>query len=195
MGRKLLVGIDVQKDFVEGGALPYGYPEQSNTQKVIDFIAQWEKEHGDTDSILLTKDTHGEDFENTLEGQKILKHCIKGTDGWQIADYESKPTNYGSDGESKLEWFCDEVIQKMSFGTFQIAQWIKEFEEKECEKIDEILMVGYDMAICVLANAIILRAAFPNKRIVVLKDYCGCIDKDTFDAAVTILKCQMIEVV
>lgn len=188
MGRKLLVGIDVQKDFVEGGALPYGYPEQSNTQKVIDFIRQWEKEHSDTDSILLTKDTHDENFEETLEGQKIPKHCIKGTDGWQMADYN--PAD-----ESKLEYFCDEVIQKRSFGTFKIVQWIKELEENECEEIDEIQIVGYDMAVCVAANAVILRAAFPDKRIVVLKDYCGCINKDTFDAAVTILKCQMIEVV
>ena len=188
MAKKLLIGIDIQKDFVEGGMLPYGYPEESNTKKVVDYILECAKKKDESICVLLTRDTHDSDFKTTLEGQLLFKHCIKGTEGWEFADYTDK------DG-SKIEWFCDEVILKKTFGTFRIAEWIKDFEETECETIDEIQIVGYDMAVCVLSNAVILRSAFPNKKIVVLKDYCGCIDKETFDAAVTVLKCQQIEVI
>ena len=186
---KILIGIDIQKDFVEGGSLSYGYPKKSNTTNVIDLVRNWrEKSINLTDSVILTKDTHDATFDKTLEGQLLPKHCEKNTKGWEFADYN--PAD-----DSELEYFCDEVIQKRSFGTFKIVQWIKEFEERECEEVDEIQIVGYDMAVCVLANAVILRAAFPNKRIVVLKDYCGCINKQTFDAAVIVLTCQQIEVV
>ena len=189
MSKKLLVVVDVQKDFVEGGALPYGYPTESNTKKVLDFVRDWCMEDNALSHYMIaTKDTHGEDYSSTMEGSLLpVPHCIKGSVGWQYAD--STPDRDG------IGWFADDEILKPTFGTFRIKEWVENFEKEECEPIDEIHIIGYDLAICVLANAVILRAAFPNKRIIVHKDLCGCVNEDTFKAALTVLSCQQIEIV
>ena len=190
MSKQLLVAIDVQKDFVEGGALPYGYPTESNTQKVVDFAREWAKGEGALEKHLMvaTQDTHDEKYSSTLEGKNLpVPHCIKNTDGWNFVGNASDYNGLG--------WWCDEVFFKPTFGTFQIKEYIEDFEKSECEEIDEIHIIGYDLAICVLANAVILRAAFPNKRIIVHKDLCGCVNEETFNAALTVLSCQQIEVV
>lgn len=187
MSRKLLVVIDVQKDFVEGGALPYGYPLESNTQKVIAFARAWALDDSNEHRLLFcTKDTHDSNYAKTLEGKKLpVAHCLKFTNGW---DFVNDSANVGG-----LEYWCDEVFLKPTFGTFKIKEAIEQFEKEECETIEEIYLVGYDLSICVLSNAVILRAAFPNKKIAVLTDLCGCINKQTFDAACEVLKCQQID--
>ena len=187
MACRLLIVIDVQKDFVEGGALPYGYPLESNTQKVVEFARAWANDEGYKDVRLMfcTQDTHDSNYFDTLEGKNLpVEHCKKNTVGWQFVD-----TNKKYEG---LEWWCDEVFLKSTFGTFKIKEAIEQFEKDECEKIDEIYLIGYDLCVCVLANAVIIRAAFPNKKIAVLTDLCGCINKQTFDAACEVLKCQQI---
>lgn len=186
MSRKLLIVIDVQKDFVEGGALPYGYPLESNTQKVVKFARAWAK--GDSHLMYATMDTHDQDYDNTLEGKNLpVCHCLKYTTGWQFVDK--------TDEDAGLDWWSDEVFLKPTFGTFKIKESIEQFEKDECEKINEIFLIGYDLSVCVLSNAVILRAAFPNKKIAVLTDLCGCINKQTFDAACEVLKCQQIDLV
>ena len=190
MSRKLLIVIDVQKDFVEGGALPYGYPLESNTQKVVEFARDWAKDedHQDVRLMFGTQDTHDFDYADTLEGKKLpVEHCRKNTVGWQFAD--------AADKDAGLAWWCDEVFLKPTFGTFKIKEAIEQFEKDECEKINEIFLIGYDLSVCVLSNAVILRAAFPNKKIAVLTDLCGCINKQTFDAACEVLKCQQIDLI
>ena len=190
MSRKLLIVIDVQKDFVEGGALPYGYPLESNTKKVVEFARAWAPDGSDEDGRLMfcTKDTHDSNYAQTLEGKKLpVAHCLKFTDGWEFVDHSA---NNGG-----FDYWSDEVFLKPTFGTFKIKEAIEQFEKDECEEIKDIYICGYDLAICVLSNAVILRAAFPNKKIAVLTDLCGCINKQTFDAACEVLKCQQIDLI
>ena len=185
--RKLLVVVDVQKDFVEGGALPYGWPKESNTKKVLDFVGEFSKQSNDN-FIVATKDTHVEDYMETLEGKNLpVKHCIKNTPGWEFVD-EIKEKCVG------IEYHLDDVFLKRTFGTFAIKDWIDKLEKDTCEKFGEIILIGYDLAICVLANAVILRAAFPDKKITVLKDLCGCVNEETFNSAIKVLECQQIVV-
>lgn len=184
MSRKLLIVIDVQQDFVEGGALPYGYPLESNTKKVVEFARAWanDEDHKDVRLMFCTQDTHDSNYFNTLEGKNLpVEHCKKDTIGWEFVD-------------AGLRWWGDEVFLKPTFGTFKIKEAIEQFEKTDCEEIKEIYICGYDLAICVLSNAVILRAAFPNKKIAVLTDLCGCINKQTFDAACEVLKCQQIDI-
>ena len=190
MSKQLLVVIDVQKDFVEGGALPYGYPTESNTSKVVEFANNWARGKDAIKNHLMvtTQDTHDEKYPSTLEGKNLpVSHCIKYSEGWELVDETANDGGIGM--------YADEGFYKPTFGTFQIKDYIANFEKAECEEINEIHIIGYDLAICVLANAVILRAAFPNKRIIVHKDLCGCVNEATFNAALTVLSCQQIEVV
>ena len=190
MAKKLLVAVDVQNDFVEGGALRYGYPYVSNVGKTLEFIFDWIVSRKGL--LVATKDTHdGAAYSSSLEGTKLpVPHCIKGTDGWEFVE----PKDYGAPLFS-LNDSADIVFKKPTFGTFLIKDYIEQFEKYECESIDEIHFVGYDLSICVLANAVILRAAFPNKRIVVHKDLCGDVDEPAFLSACAVLRNQQIEVV
>ena len=124
MSKQLLIVVDVQNDFVEGGALPYGYPTERNTQKVVDFACNWVKESdidNTTHILVTTKDTHGADYSSTLEGKNLpVPHCIKGTNGWQ----------YVSDSPFGIDWCTYKEFYKTTFGTFRIKEWIKEFETK-----------------------------------------------------------------
>ena len=192
MAKRLLILVDVQKDFDKGGVLPYGYPEESNTGDVVGEAIKW-KYQKQNNILWLTKDTHDENYSETLEGKLLpVPHCIKGTDGWKFVDEDVAQPQPPSFTLSRM---ADKVILKRTFGTFEIVQQIKNLEDDSCEFVDEIILCGYDLSICVLSNAVILRAAFPNKRIVVLKDACGDVNKESFDAALTVLKNQQIEIV
>jgi nicotinamidase-related amidase len=159
---------------------------------VVDFATNWKTQEMYTSKpkhlMFATLDTHDENYDSTLEGKKLpVKHCQKKSYGWYFVDETES-----SDG---LRGWCDAVFMKPTFGTFKIKEAIEQFEKDECETIEEIFLIGYDLSVCVLSNAIILRAAFPNKKIAVLTDLCGCINKQTFDAACEVLKCQQIDLI
>lgn len=196
---KAVVFVDVQKDFVKGGKLAFGYPAEDNLQKVVDFA----KECVDTYSndseccckIYATRDTHeatkwiekdcaqvAVGYFATLEGQKLpIEHCVEGTDGWQIVS----PLMEVLLGKATF-------VNKPTFGSYDLADIIAEDFGKNGP--NEIVICGYDLSICCLANAILLRAKFPNVKIIVKLDLCGDVDKMAFDAAVKVLQMQQIDV-
>ena len=181
MSKKVLVVVDVQNDFVKGGALPYGYPEKSNTEAIARYVYDTRM---NGDYVVATRDTHHDNYFETLEGQKLpVKHCIHETKGWQLVDSLKVAT-----GGGKIS-----IFDKPTFGTALIAEYIRELIVGE--DISEIEIIGYDLSICVLANAVILRSRFPNMKITVLKDLCGDVDEASFNAAVKVLQNQQIEVV
>lgn len=205
---KAVVFVDVQKDFVKGGKLAFGYPAEDNLQKVVDYAKQCAD---DADcKIYATRDTHeatkdeivdlrpgevvigvrDEDgiahritgYMSTLEGQKLpVEHCVEGTDGWQIVD----PLMEVLLGKTTF-------VNKPTFGSYDLADIVAEDFGKNGP--EEIIICGYDLSICVLANAVLLRAKYPNVKITVKIDLCGDVDKAAFDAAVKVLQMQQIEV-
>lgn len=197
---KAVVFVDVQNDFVRGGALPFGYPLEDNLPKIIDFA---KKCVNDLDcKIYATRDTHEKSdslpesgdgtipekhvgYLATLEGEKLpVEHCIEGTDGWNVVDSLM----------DVIHTHCT-FINKPTFGSFDLCEIIDEDIKRNNCKIDEIVVLGYCTSICVLSNAVLLRAKFPNMKISVMKDLCGCVSEETHRAALKALEMQQIDVV
>ncbi len=176
---KAIIGIDIQNDFVKGGALAYGYPHEDIVPSIAEFLKQ-RKEAGDL--ILLTADTHGEDYMQTLEGQKLpVPHCIYGTDGHKYPE-AIKPFATAQN-----------TIGKNTFGSFIVKEHIREAMHKG--GVDEIILIGGCTSICLLANAVILRASFPNKKISVKESLCFDIDEESHKAAMLVLRNQQIDII
>ena len=191
---KAVIFVDVQNDFVKGGALAYGYPEKSNTEKIVAFAHDCRIKGY---ALYATQDTHDDDYMNTLEGRKLpVPHCVKGTPGHEVIDLLHKD----ADGNVIIPYGY--MIEKPTFGSFGLADRIcRDFGDEDDysagkygEPLDEIIICGYDLAICVISNALLLRAARPNTKITIKKDLCGCINKETFDAAICIAKCCQIDI-
>ena len=132
---KILVVIDMQNDFITG---TLGSKE---AQAIVPNVKAKIKEYADRgDRIIFTRDTHGENYLETPEGKKLpVKHCVKGTDGWQIVP--------------GLEIENCEYIDKPTFG------WLNWDGFAEDDKIE---LIGVCTDICVVSNAIILKAKYPE---------------------------------
>ena len=194
---KAVVFVDVQNDFVKGGKLAFGYPIEDNLQKVVEFAKQCVNDQDC--KIYATRDTHEATkfiyhFEGdkmisdpqsgylaTLEGKNLpVEHCVEGSEGWQIVD-KLMETLYGK---------CT-FINKPTFGSYDlVAIMAEDFETVP----DEIIICGYDLGVCVISNAVLLRAKYPNVKITIKKDLCGCINKETFNAALCVAKCCQIDI-
>ena len=197
---KAVVFVDVQNDFVHGGALPFGYPLEDNLPKIIDFA---KKCVNDPDcKIYATRDTHEKSdslpesadgtipekhvgYLATLEGKKLpVEHCIEGTDGWNVVDSLMEV----------IHTHCT-FVNKPTFGSFDLCEIIDEDIKRNNCKIDEIVVLGYCTSICVLSNAVLLRAKFPDMKISVMKDLCGCVSEESHRAALKALEMQQIDVI
>ena len=195
---KAVVFIDVQNDFVKGGKLAFGYPVEDNLQKVIDFANECAA--NPECKIYATRDTHEATkyifhFEGdkkvsepqtgylaTLEGQKLpVEHCVEGDVGWQIVD----PLMDVLLGKATF-------INKPTFGSYDLVGIMQ--EDFKTADPEEIVLVGYDLSICVLANAVLLRAKYPNVKITVKTNLCGDVDEDVFNAAAKVLQMQQVDV-
>ena len=147
--RQLII-IDMQNDFVTGALA------NKSAQDAIPHILKLIEE-ADC-NVVFTADTHGSDYMNTLEGQKLpIPHCIEGTEGWELIP-EIKNLN------SKVE---GHIVRKNTFG---YIDWRKIFGD--AVNIDEFYLAGTVMPICPTVNPIILRTLYPNKKITV--DFRGC---------------------
>ena len=197
---KAVVFVDVQNDFVRGGALPFGYPLEDNLPKIIDFA---KKCVNDPDcKLYATRDTHEKSdslpesadgttpekhvgYFATLEGKKLpVEHCVEGSNGWNIVDSLM----------DVIHTHCT-FINKPTFGSFDLCEIIDEDIKRNNCKIDEIVVLGYCTSICVLSNAVLLRAKFPDMKISVMKDLCGCVSEESHRAALKALEMQQIDVV
>ena len=188
---KLAIFIDCQNDFLKCGRLPYNYPKGDNFEKVVDLAKKCVK-NGYT--CIATMDTHEETqyddqkspvngYLATLEGMKLpMEHCIVGSSGWNMDERLHRV----------LDGHCT-YFRKPTFGSLDLVNHISECI---CEKdLEEIIICGYCTSICVLANSVLLRSAFPNTRIVVVESCCGDIRKETHEAAIVSMRMQNIEVV
>lgn len=165
--KKTLIVIDMQNDFIDGSL---GTDEAvkivPNVRKKI------EKYRSNGDEIIFTRDTHGEDYLSTPEGKKLpVVHCVKNTHGWQIAD--------GLDVPDAIH------IDKPSFG---YIHW-------DIACFEKIELVGLCTDICVVSNALILKALFPNAEISVDSACCAGVTPETHNSALATMKMCQIDVV
>ena len=164
--KKTLIVVDMQKDFIDGAL---GSKEAvaivDNVKKKIAFY----KENGH--EIIFTRDTHQENYMETNEGKHLpVPHCIEGTDGWQIAD--------GLEVEGAI------YINKPNFG---YVNW-KEYA------LEEVEMVGLCTDICVVSNALILKATFPEINVTVDASCCAGVTPKSHDEALATMGMCQIEI-
>lgn len=165
--KKTLIVIDMQNDFIDGSL---GTKEArsivENVRKKIEIY------RANGDEIIFTRDTHTEDYLDTPEGKKLpVIHCVKGTKGWQIADV--------------LTFDEAVIIDKPTFGW---THWNE-------MSFDSIELVGLCTDICVVSNALILRAQFPNADICVDARCCAGVTPETHKAALDTMKMCQIDVI
>ncbi|MCL2080504.1 MAG: cysteine hydrolase [Oscillospiraceae bacterium] len=163
--KKALIVIDMQNDFVDG-ALGSGRA-RAIVPAVRAKIAEYA---GRGDLIIFTRDTHTANYLQTQEGRNLpVEHCIAGTRGWEIYD--------GLDNEGCL------YIDKPSFGW---CGWTYPLDGAEIE------LVGLCTGICVVSNALILKAAYPEAVITVDASCCACVSEESHRAALlTMRMCQV----
>lgn len=171
---KLLLVIDMQKDFVTGALA------NKEAERIIEPIAgKIEAYQENQNPVFFTRDTHGEDYMETQEGRLLpVPHCKKDTDGWQIVD-QLRP------------YACEEnVLDKPVFGCLQLPEWI---EEKLGHAPKEIELCGVCTDICVISNAMILKAAFPETVVTADGAYCAGVTPESHQTALEAMKaCQVI---
>ncbi len=162
--KKTLIVVDMQNDFID---MALGTKEAvAIVPKVKAKIQQYD-ERGD--EIIFTRDTHRENYLETSEGKKLpVPHCIHGTRGWEIAD--------GLYVEG-----C-KIIDKPNFGW---PNWSE-------ENLEDVELVGLCTDICVVSNALIIKATFPDANVKVDSTCCAGVTPDSHRAAlVTMQMCQI----
>ncbi len=168
---KILVVIDMQNDFIDGSL---GTKEaQSIVGNVIGKIGEYKPEN-----IYATRDTHYENYLETSEGRNLpVVHCVKDTDGWQIR----------KDVEEAMP--KAKIIDKTTFGSTDLADML--FAKNDKEPI-EIELVGLCTDICVVSNALLLKAKMPEVKISVDSECCAGVTPQTHKAALETMKmCQI----
>ena len=197
---KVVVFIDVQNDFIDG-ALPAD-KSKDVTKKIRKYAYLCKCEHV---PMLATRDTHEKSdslpesadgtipekhigYLSTLEGQKLpIEHCIEGTDGWKI-------------DEGLAEYIhLDNIVNKQTFGSIddlprRLGDIDYSLKNIYGEGVTEIELCGFCTDICLVSNALILRAAFPNLRITTLKNLCAGTTQENHEAALKVLTSCQIDV-
>lgn len=172
--RKILVIVDVQNDFVDGSL---GTQEAVNIiPNLIDKIKNWD---GD---IIVTKDTHGDNYLETAEGKKLpVEHCIDGTEGHNI--------NKDVFAELLYTGINFSTLAKRTFGSTALPEIIRGID------IESIELVGLCTDICVISNALILKANYPEIPIIVDASCCAGVTPEKHKAALEVMKSCQINVI
>lgn len=169
--KSLLVVVDMQKDFVDGAL---GTKE---AQAIVENVVN--KINGHKGDIIVTYDTHHENYMQTREGKKLpVPHCIKGTAGWELDERVQNALN--AKEYTKTE--------KPTFGSTDLPELVK--QQTGGDFTAEL--IGLCTDICVVSNALLLKAAFPENEIRVDAACCAGVTPETHKAALTTMKmCQI----
>lgn len=169
--KKMLLIVDVQNDFVSG-SLGSEYAQTIVAPNVVELARQFDRA-----DIFATLDTHKENYLDTSEGKKLpVKHCIEGTWGHELIPqlYDLvKP---------------EHCIKKNTFGVNPCIL------SRLFEDYDEIHICGLCTDICVVSNALILKASNPEKKIVIHANACGGTNKENHDSAIQTMKSCQLEI-
>ena len=172
--KRFLVAVDLQKDFVDGAL---GTNEaQAIVPNAVKKIKNFDGK------IFVTFDTHSENYLSTAEGKKLpVTHCVKGTDGWQLNEDIQKAL----DGKDYIS------VEKPTFGLVDLPGLI----EKEANGEEfEIELIGLCTDICVVSNALLLKANFPEAPIAVDSSCCAGVTPQAHKSALDTMKSCQIDI-
>lgn len=173
--KKYLVVVDMQKDFVDGAL---------GTKEACAIIpAAVEKIKSFDGDIFATFDTHFDNYMETAEGKKLpVPHCIKGTDGWQL----------DKDISAALAEKSFTPVEKNTFGSVDLPEMIKSAADGDEFTIE---LIGLCTDICVISNALLLKASFPEAAIAVDVKCCAGVTPEKHNAAVETMKSCQIDII
>lgn len=173
--KKLLIVVDYQIDFVNG---TLGF---ENADKLDDKIFNKIKEYKDNNhDVIFTFDTHNDNYMETNEGHYLpVKHCIKGSNGHNL--YGKVSTLFDKDK--------DVYFEKNTFPSLKMANYLQD------KNYDEITLCGLVSNICVISNAIMVKASLPNSKIIVDSNLTDSFDKNLQEQSFNVLKGLHIEVI
>ena len=166
---KFLIVVDMQVDFINGAL------GSKHAEAIVPAVLKKVKEFDG--KVIFTQDTHNSTYPETQEGRKLpIPHCVKDTDGWQICE--------------DLRTYADTVVDKPTFGSMALPEFISGYGQP----IEEIELCGLCTDICVISNAMILKAAFPEARITVDASCCAGVTPESHETALAALRAVQIEV-
>lgn len=166
--KKVLIVIDMQKDFVDGSLA------NQAAQEIVTPIAEYIRAFDG--KVIATRDTHGTEYLTTAEGKRLpVEHCIKGTDGWKITD----------EIVAALQERNAVILDKPTFGYLGWGM---------LGEYDEAVLVGTCTDICVVSNALILKAMFPDLNLKVVGNLCAGTTKENHSAALQVMRCCQVDV-
>ena len=173
--KKLLVVVDMQKDFVDGAL------GSKEAVAIVDNVVN--KIDGFDGDIIVTYDTHAENYMETQEGKNLpVPHCIKGTDGWKLDAKVQKAVD-------KKEY---KAIEKPTFGSTTLPEYIKaNYNPDEIE----IELIGLCTDICVVSNALLMKANFLETKVSVDASCCAGVTPDSHNAALATMKMCQVNVI
>ena len=172
--KKILIVVDMQNDFIDGSL---GTPEaEAIVDNVVAKIGAYAK-----DCVIATRDTHQDDYLMTQEGQNLpVAHCIEGKQGWEI--------------NAKVQEALGDavIVNKPTFGSYELAELIAKECEGHKESECEIELIGLCTDICVVSNAMLLKAKLPEAKISVDASCCAGVTPESHEAALkTMAMCQI----
>ena len=167
---KYLIVVDMQVDFISGAL---GSADAAAiVPRVVDKVRSFDGK------VIFTRDTHFDGYLQTREGRYLpVPHCIKDTNGWQICD--------------ELKGYATNVVDKITFGSTELAGILR----SDGEEIECIELCGLCTDICVVSNAMILKAEFPEVDITVDASCCAGVTREGHHAALGTMKTVQINVV
>ncbi len=172
--KHFLIVVDMQKDFVDGAL---GTAEAlAIVPKVAEKIRQFDGE------IFATLDTHFDDYMNTMEGKKLpVVHCVKGTEGWQL-------------DRTVMQALSEKgytPVEKLTFGSTALPELIRKAAGEEVFTIE---LIGLCTDICVVSNALLLKAHFPECDISVDAACCAGVTPELHKAALQTMQSCHIQI-
>lgn len=174
---KFLIVVDMQKDFVDGAL---------GTKEAVSIVPNAvEKIKNFDGQIICTYDTHYDNYMESAEGKKLpVIHCVENTDGWQLDKNIQEAVN-----EKKYI-----SLHKITFGSKDLPNLIKSIAGDIDESELDICLIGLCTDICVVSNALYLKANYPEAKISVDASCCAGVTPDTHDAALKTMSCCQIDV-
>ena len=172
--KQFLVVVDMQKDFVDGAL------GTAEAQAIVPAVA--EKIRAFAGEIIVTYDTHEEDYMDTREGRFLpVPHCIRDTDGWQLNDTVAEA----------LSDRAYTVVEKPTFGAVTLPEVVEQLAGDEDFTVE---LIGLCTDICVVSNAMILKANFPEVDMTVDAACCAGVTPASHQAALTTMACCQITI-
>lgn len=169
---KVLVVVDMQNDFIDGAL---------GTKEAVQIVPNVVKKIQDFDGLVLaTRDTHEKNYLETQEGKNLpVEHCIRGTEGWEIRSEIAK-------------CITEEPIDKVTFGSTKLGEYLKTYHEEK-EAIESITLIGLCTDICVISNAMIVKANLPEVPVIVDTSCCAGVTPQSHTQALGAMKmCQIM---